>query len=193
MQSTERTAVDAKSYEYFANSPRGKKWLSEPLNRAIAVGYPKQCSYSYRSWNFRSKQSAIRRSLTKCLEFIKSLEAHTFANCGCRVVALNSDTSVRTAKGPGRPVNPLAERMEVLAALSAVDFVTTFDGATCDTVLEVVRPDVHAKGPDYTPDNLPERETLRRLGIRLVTVGDPKDHSSSALASELSRTGGERT
>ncbi len=109
------------------------------------------------------------------------------------VVALNSDASVRAAKGPGRPVHPLAERMEILAALSAVNFVTTFDGATCDAVLEVVRPDVHAKGPDYTPDNLPERDTLRRLGIRLVTVGDPKDHSSSVLTAELSRTGGERT
>ena len=108
------------------------------------------------------------------------------------VVALNSDASVRAAKGPGRPVNPLTERMEVVAALSPVDFVTTFDGATCDTVLEALRPDVHAKGPDYTPDNLPERDTLRRLGIRLVTVGDPKDHSSSDLAAELSRTGGER-
>lgn len=109
------------------------------------------------------------------------------------VVALNSDASVRTAKGPGRPVNPLPERMEVIAALSAVDFVTAFDGAACDTVLEALRPDVHAKGPDYTPDNLPERDTLRRLGIRLVTVGDPKDHSSSVLAAELSRAGGEQS
>lgn len=108
------------------------------------------------------------------------------------VVALNSDASVRAAKGPGRPVNPLAERMEVVAALSAVDFVTPFDGATCDAVLEALRPDVHAKGPDYTPDNIPERDTLRRLGIRLVTVGDPKDHSSSVLAAERSRAGGER-
>ena len=98
------------------------------------------------------------------------------------VVALNSDASVRAQKGEGRPVNPLAERAEVVAALAAVDYVSWFDGQSCDVVLEAVRPDLHAKGPDYTPENLPERATLRRLGIPLVMVGDPKDHSSTALA-----------
>ncbi len=101
------------------------------------------------------------------------------------VLALNSDASVRAAKGDGRPVHPLAERAEVVAALRPVDYVTWFDDATCDAVLEAVRPDIHAKGPDYTPENIPERDTLRRLGIRLVTVGDPKEHSSSEIVAKF--------
>jgi rfaE bifunctional protein nucleotidyltransferase chain/domain len=98
------------------------------------------------------------------------------------VVALNSDAAIRATKGPDRPVHPLAERMEVIAALGAVDYVTWFDGPTCDHVLDAIRPDLHAKGPDYTPENIPERRTLERLKIPLVTVGDPKDHSTTAIA-----------
>ena len=100
------------------------------------------------------------------------------------VVAVNSDASVREAKGPDRPVHPLAERMEVLAALAAVDYVTWFDEETCDHVLEAIRPDMHAKGPDYTTETIPERRALKRLGIPLVIVGDPKNHSTSAITSK---------
>ncbi|HOB73173.1 MAG TPA: adenylyltransferase/cytidyltransferase family protein [Phycisphaerae bacterium] len=101
------------------------------------------------------------------------------------VVAVNSDESIRRYKGPDRPLQPLAERMEIVAAFRAVDLVTCFDEPTCDAMLELVRPDVHAKGPDYTPENLPEYPTLKRLGIRLARVGDPKDHSSTALLKRL--------
>jgi rfaE bifunctional protein nucleotidyltransferase chain/domain len=101
------------------------------------------------------------------------------------VVGVNSDASIRRYKGPDRPFQPLAERMEIVAAFGAVGLVTCFDEPTCDAMLEVVRPDVHAKGPDYTPENLPEYPTLKRLGIRLAVVGDPKDHSSSALLERL--------
>lgn len=101
------------------------------------------------------------------------------------VVAVNSDASIRRYKGPDRPLQPLAERMEIVAALRPVDVVTCFDEPTCDALLEVVRPDVHAKGPDYTPKTLPEWPTLERLGIRLANVGDPKDHSSSELIARL--------
>lgn len=101
------------------------------------------------------------------------------------VVGVNSDESIRRYKGPDRPLQPLAERMEMVAAFRAVRLVTCFDEPTCDEMLELLRPDVHAKGPDYTPDNLPEYPTLRRLGIRLARVGDPKDHSSTALLKQL--------
>ena len=101
------------------------------------------------------------------------------------VVALNSDESIRATKGPDRPVHPLAERMEVVAGMAEVDFVTKFDTPTCDDLLEALRPHKQAKGPDYTPENLPERATLRRIGAELVIVGDPKDHSSSEILERL--------
>jgi rfaE bifunctional protein nucleotidyltransferase chain/domain len=101
------------------------------------------------------------------------------------VVALNSDRSVQQNKGPGRPLMPLAERMEILSAIEGVTYVTSFDEPTCDGLLEALRPDVHAKGTDYTPENLPERATLKRLGIRLAIVGDPKDHASTTLMKKM--------
>lgn len=101
------------------------------------------------------------------------------------VVGINTDESIRKYKGPDRPLQPLSERMEVVAAFRCVDLVTCFDEPTCDAILEVVRPHVHAKGPDYTPENLPEWPTLERLGIRLAAVGDPKNHSSTHLIERL--------
>ncbi len=97
------------------------------------------------------------------------------------IVAVNSDASIRAYKSPDRPLQPLAERMEIVAAIRGVTLVTSFDEPTCDALLELVRPHVHAKGPDYTLQNLPEWATLVRLGIRLANVGDPKAHSSSDL------------
>jgi rfaE bifunctional protein nucleotidyltransferase chain/domain len=101
------------------------------------------------------------------------------------VVAVNSDRSVRANKGPGRPLMPLAERMEIISAIEGVTYVTTFDEATCDGLLETLRPDVHAKGTDYTPQNLPERDTLRRLGIQMAIVGDPKGHASTTILNRM--------
>jgi len=101
------------------------------------------------------------------------------------VVAVNSDESVRRYKDPTRPLQPLAERMEIVAAFGCVDIVTCFDDPACDAMLELVRPNVHAKGPEYSPDNLPEFPTLQRLGIRLANVGDPKDHSSTELIRKI--------
>ena len=106
------------------------------------------------------------------------------------VVALNTDESVRAAKGPGRPVLPLAERAELVAALRCVDFVTAFPEATLEATLRLLRPAVHAKGTDYTLENGPERAVDRELGIEIAICGDPKDHSSSALAARLARPGG---
>src|SRR5689334_23777623 len=101
------------------------------------------------------------------------------------IVGVNSDESVRRSKGAGRPLQPLAERMELVAALEGVDLVTPFDEPTCDLLLELIHPDVHAKGPDYTPENLPESATLKKLGIRLAIVGDPKHHSSTHMINKL--------
>lgn len=101
------------------------------------------------------------------------------------LVPLNSDESIRHNKGPDRPHVPLAERMEIVAALGFVDYVTCFSSPTVDELIELIGPDVHAKGTDWNMENLPERETLKRLGIRLAVVGDPKNHSTTRISRKL--------
>jgi D-glycero-beta-D-manno-heptose 1-phosphate adenylyltransferase len=97
------------------------------------------------------------------------------------VVALNTDASVRELKGPSRPLASLVERAELVAALRCVDFVTSFGERTLEATLRVLRPDVHAKGSDYTVESVPEAAIDRELGIEIAICGDPKDHSSSEL------------
>src|SRR5213083_2464886 len=97
------------------------------------------------------------------------------------VVALNGDRSVSALKGHGRPLQTEAERAEIVTALAAVDYVTLFDSTTVDPLLAALRPDVHAKGTDYTAETVPERETVRRYGGRTAVVGDPKGHSTRDL------------
>jgi rfaE bifunctional protein nucleotidyltransferase chain/domain len=97
------------------------------------------------------------------------------------VLALNDDASVRRNKGPGRPLQPERERVEIVSALEMVDLVTLFGEPTVDRLLRLLTPDVHAKGTDYTSETVPERETVRAYGGRIAIVGDPKDHSSTGL------------
>jgi D-glycero-beta-D-manno-heptose 1-phosphate adenylyltransferase len=97
------------------------------------------------------------------------------------VVAVNSDSSVRPLKGPGRPILDQNARALLVAALRDVDYVVIFPERNVEKLLEDLRPDVHAKGTDYTADSVPERATTARLGIRVAIVGDPKDHSTRSL------------
>jgi rfaE bifunctional protein nucleotidyltransferase chain/domain len=102
------------------------------------------------------------------------------------VVAINGDDSVERLKGAGRPVVPAAERAELLAALTPVDFVTVFEGDSPAPLLAELQPDVHCKGPDYgSPELVPEYETVRAYGGETRLVGDPKDHSTSDLISRV--------
>lgn len=94
------------------------------------------------------------------------------------VVAVNSDSSVCALKGSGRPVLPESARTDLVAALRAVDYVVLFSEPNVEALLESLRPDVHAKGTDYTAETVPERATAARLGVRVAIVGDPKDHST---------------
>ena len=94
------------------------------------------------------------------------------------VVALNSDASVRALKGPGRPLMPQAERAEILSALECVDYVTIFPERNVEKVLHALRPDVHAKGSDYTVRTVPERETVKALGGKVAIAGGPKVRST---------------
>ncbi len=93
-------------------------------------------------------------------------------------VGINDDAAVARLKGPGRPLMPAAERAEVLSALRAVDHVVVFEDDTADKLVAAIRPAIHAKGTDYTADSVPERETVRAHGGRVVIVGDPKDHAT---------------
>lgn len=103
------------------------------------------------------------------------------------VVGINSDEQVARLKGAGRPVMPAAERAELVASLESVTYVTIFDEPTVEQLLLTLKPDVHAKGTDYTEETVPERAVVRSYGGRVAIVGDPKDHSTSAI---LSRIGG---
>jgi D-glycero-beta-D-manno-heptose 1-phosphate adenylyltransferase len=94
------------------------------------------------------------------------------------IVGVNADSSVCALKGPGRPVLQESARMTLVAALRAVDYVVLFSEPNVEMLLEFLRPDVHAKGTDYTLESVPERATASRLGIRIAIVGDSKDHST---------------
>ncbi len=101
------------------------------------------------------------------------------------VVAINSDEQVALQKGDGRPVMPAIERAEIVAALESVSFVTIFNEPTVEELLLALKPDVHAKGTDYTTDTVPERDVVRSYGGQVAIVGDPKDHSTSAIIARL--------
>jgi rfaE bifunctional protein nucleotidyltransferase chain/domain len=100
---------------------------------------------------------------------------------GKLIVGLNGDGSVRALKGPGRPHVPAAERAEVLAALESVDAVVVFPEPDVSALIREIRPDIHAKGTDYTAEGVPERDVVIACGGRVEIVGDPKDHSATEL------------
>ncbi|HXG57481.1 MAG TPA: adenylyltransferase/cytidyltransferase family protein [Thermoanaerobaculia bacterium] len=106
------------------------------------------------------------------------------------IVGVNGDESVRTLKGEGRPVMNERERAEILSAIRGVSFVTIFRDASPARLIAALRPDVHCKGTDYTPDSVPEAEIVRSYGGRVAIVGDPKDHSTTEI---LQRMKGRRT
>ena len=104
---------------------------------------------------------------------------------GLLIVGVNNDRSVRTGKGPGRPIVGEAERAEIVDALRCVDLVVLFDEPTAEGLLRALRPDLHVKGTDYTAENVPERALVESLGGRTVIAGDPKDHSTTDLLARL--------
>lgn len=101
------------------------------------------------------------------------------------VVAVNSDASVTRAKGDGRPLVPQGERAELVAALDGVDWVVVFDDDTVVRVIEALKPEIHAKGTDYTEQTVPERDVVTAYGGRVAITGDAKDHSTSELVERL--------
>ncbi len=100
---------------------------------------------------------------------------------GKLVVAINSDESVRELKGEGRPVMPAEERAEIVAAVGDVDAVVIFPELDVRALIREIRPDIQAKGTDYTVDSVPERDAVTEYGGRVAIVGDAKDHSTSEI------------
>ncbi len=100
---------------------------------------------------------------------------------GKLVVAVNSDESVRALKGEGRPVMPAEERAEIVSALADVDAVVIFSELDVRALIREIRPEIQAKGTDYTPETVPERDAVAEYGGRVAIVGDPKDHSTSDI------------
>jgi len=101
------------------------------------------------------------------------------------IVGVNSDASTRSLKGAGRPILTERARASLVAALAAVNYVVIFDELDVNTLLREFQPDVHAKGTDYTPETVPERDLAALLGIRIAIVGDSKKHSTRELISRL--------
>lgn len=104
---------------------------------------------------------------------------------GKLVVAMNSDSSVRRLKGEGRPLMPEGERAEIISALADVDAVVIFDEPDVRALIRAIRPDVQAKGTDYTRDTVPERDEVVACGGRVEIVGDPKDHSTTGILGQV--------
>jgi D-glycero-beta-D-manno-heptose 1-phosphate adenylyltransferase len=113
---------------------------------------------------------------------------HGAKNLGGKVVVgINADSSVRALKGEGRPLMPAEERAEVLAALADVDAVVIFGEPDVRTLVREIRPDIHAKGTDYTAESVPERDVVEECGGQVAIVGDPKDHSTTHFLARLRR------
>jgi rfaE bifunctional protein nucleotidyltransferase chain/domain len=104
------------------------------------------------------------------------------------IVAVNSDDSVKALKGPGRPILNGPDRAEMVAALDCVDYVVLFSDPDVHRLLRLLKPDVHCKGTDYTPETVPERDTVLAYGGRIAIVGDPKDHSTRDLLARIKAT-----
>jgi D-glycero-beta-D-manno-heptose 1-phosphate adenylyltransferase len=105
------------------------------------------------------------------------------------VVAVNSDASTRAYKGPGRPYIPEDERAELVAALECATRVLLFDEPNVRHLIRALKPDVHVKGTDYTPDTIPEADEVRAYGGRTAVAGDPKNHSTTEIARRTGREG----
>jgi rfaE bifunctional protein nucleotidyltransferase chain/domain len=101
------------------------------------------------------------------------------------IVGINSDEQTRRLKGEGRPLLPEDQRAEIISSFEVVDFVTVFDEPTVAELLLALKPDIHAKGTDYTEESVPERDVVRSFGGRVAIAGDSKDHSSSEMIEKL--------
>ena len=134
------------------------------------------------SWRAHGEKITLANGCFDLLHVGHVRYLHAAKQLGGRlVVGINSDESVHALKGDGRPLMPAEERAEILAALSDVDAVVVFSESDVRALVREIRPDVHAKGTDYTAESVPERDVVIKCGGRVEIVGDPKDHSASEI------------
>jgi D-glycero-beta-D-manno-heptose 1-phosphate adenylyltransferase len=162
--------------------------MSESTNSAAKVLTRDELVRRVAFWRERGEQVVMANGCFDVLHVghIRYLQAAK-ALGGKLVVAVNDDDSVRELKGEGRPVMPDKERAEILAALEPVDAVVVFPELDVRALLNEVRPDVQAKGTDYTADSVPERDVVTSYGGRVEIVGDPKDHSATELIDQIEK------
>jgi D-glycero-beta-D-manno-heptose 1-phosphate adenylyltransferase len=155
-------------------APTGKVLSRDALIRQIAV------------WRARQDKVVLANGCFDLLHVGHVRYLRAARQLGDRlVVAINSDESVRELKGEGRPLMPASERAEILAALSDVDAVVIFSERDVSSLIREIHPDIHAKGTDYTVENVPEREIVIACGGRVAIVGDPKDHSATEIIGKM--------
>ncbi len=161
------------------NEPQNPKILSrEELHRRVS------------EWRKAGNRIALANGCFDILHVGHVRYLHAAHSIGAKlVVAINADGSVRSLKGEGRPVMPAEERAEILASLSDVDAVVIFPEKDVRALIREIRPDFHAKGTDYTEDNVPERNEVEACGGRVVIVGDPKNHSATEIIHALGKLG----
>ncbi len=104
------------------------------------------------------------------------------------IVAINDDSSVAGLGKRKQVVTPSAERVEIIAALECTDYVITFSDPTVERLLLELKPDIHAKGTDYTVDDVPERDIVLSYGGKVAIVGDPKDHSTRDIIASIKKS-----
>ena len=139
-----------------------------------------------RAWKLAGEQVILANGCFDVLHVGHTRYLHAAKQLGGRlVVAINADASVRAVKGAGRPLMPESERAEIIAALADVDAVVLFSEPDVRALIRELHPDVQVKGTDYTVDSVPERDEVIACGGRVEIVGDPKDHSTSALLSKI--------
>jgi D-glycero-beta-D-manno-heptose 1-phosphate adenylyltransferase len=154
--------------------------LNASANQKIVGREDLRCLVS--QWRGSGEQVTLANGCFDLLHVGHVRYLHAAKQLGGRlVVAINSDESVRALKGEGRPLMPASERAEILAALADVDAVVIFTERDVRALVREIRPDVHAKGTDYTAATVPERDVVQECGGRVEIVGDPKDHSATEI------------
>lgn len=147
---------------------------------------PERLSAQAKAWRSQGKTLVLANGAFDLLHVghLRYLQAAALEG-DLLIVAVNSDSSVRLSKGDDRPVIPENERAELIAALRGVSHVIIFSDRTVEPIISALRPNVHAKGTDYTVDSVPEGDLVRSLGGEVRIVGDPKDHSSTETIRQL--------
>jgi len=138
------------------------------------------------TWRRRGESVTLANGCFDLLHVGHIRYLHAAKQLGGRlVVAVNSDESARALKGEGRPIMPEQERAEILAALTDVDAVVIFSEPDVRALIREIRPNIQAKGTDYSADSVPERDAMCEVGGRVEIVGDPKDHSATEIVRSL--------